>query len=490
VTPAEKTLSRVRGTLRAAVVRAREFDVALDIGRTLGQLNWHNNDGLLSEEHLEEELHHRHGAALAPRMRPTLVASVEWLHVISEAYVVGGHTRLLEMLLDAQRRAGATVAVAVTRSAAPSFVSRAEAAGAVVHALTGTPSMRAAGLVALGRAAQRIVLHIHPDDLGAALAARQLQGEGRQVLFVNHADHVFSYGVGGADLCLEVSGFGWRISEAKRPVRAQHFLGIPVTAVAADTPPARTSGVAARTILSMGSSHKYKPAGGYDLPAFISNLLDHSDATAEMIGPSASDPWWASALARHAGRLRLSGPLPFAEAATRFTEATAYVDSFPINGGTAFPQALMAGMSVFGPGADAGGYNLADALRFPSLTAMTHALTAFLADGIPPARESEIRRRIAVEYNADAVAARLAAAAGGRLCLPPPELLASPRTLDWYPQMWRAEGLVHVDLASSQHMAVAARAALGLQILARDHVRVRPAGRRWLLRWAASGRIG
>jgi hypothetical protein len=487
--PAQATLAHVRRILRRAVLGARDLDGALMAGRLLGEVNWWNNDGLLAEEELEEAVHRRHGPALAACAPTAPAAAVEWLHVISEAHAFGGHTRLLAMLLAAQRRTGAEAAVAVTRSAPASFAADVRASGASLIPLAGTPAMRAAELIGYGRSAQRIVLHIHPDDLGAALAARQLRAEGRQVLFVNHADHVFSYGVGAADLCLEVSGFGWRLSEARRPARARHFLGIPVNETECVPPPPRAPGTPTGTVFSMGSYNKYKPGGGYDFPAFVSDLLDRTRTSVEVIGAYPSDPWWAAALERHGGRLQLLGSRPFEETSARLAAAACYVDSFPINGGTAFPQALMAGKTVFGPGADAGGYNLADSLRFPSVQAMSDALCAFLDTGIPLEGEQAIRSRIATEFNADAIAARLLEAVEGRPGLPPPELLASPRALHWYPEMWRAGGQVDVRMRGHKAplVGLSTRLELALRIAGRPEVRGAPCGRRAMLRWVLKG---
>lgn len=484
---AEATLRRLRRAIRRAALRTLNPNQALTSAELLGLLNWHNNDGLLSEEAVEAELHARHGAAIAASAPPQRHARVNWLHVISEALPFGGHTRLLEMLLGAQARAGKRVAVAVTRSGDPGFREAVAQAGATLHLLDGTRAERVSALIALGRTAERIVLHIHPDDAGAALAARLLRSEGREVLFVNHADHAFSYGPGAADVCLEVSGFGWRLSAARRAIHAQHFLGIPVEESARSVPePDQNDRPPQGPVFSMGNGQKYQPANAYDFPAFVSHLLDRTDAEMEIVGPSPSKPWWTETLERHGDRIRLLGPRPYKETSARLAVAAAYVDSFPMNGGTAFPQALMAGKTVFGPGADHGGYSLADTLLSPTVEAMTEALIAFLRTGAPPKHEGKVRRSIAEEFNADAIAARLEAAAEGDLRSPPPELMAAPRRLDHFVDVWRADGRVTFDLAAANGLPGQDRLALAWACRSRP-LGLKGAGRKTVLLWALRG---
>lgn len=473
-------LETLRSTLRSSALKAGSLEPALEAGRFLGRLNWLNDDGLLSEDALEIALLERHAAELDRHARRRGGEAFDWLHVISTAYIQGGHTRLLENLLAGLSRTGARQAVIVTAAAPDDFRKRA-AALAAVRQLEGNFSQRAGGILVEGRGAARIVLHTHPDDLGSALAARALRAEGHRVLFVNHADHVFSYGPGAADSVLEISSWGWRLTAARRAAHAQHFLGIPVEAPT-DTPAPTPEG----PIMSIGAAKKYRPTavdGGF--PAFLLALLARTDRDVELIGPRETDPWWAEVIEGHPGRVRFRGPLSFAETEVRLREAGAYVDSFPVNGGTAFPQALMANRTVFGPGGDDGGYGLAGALRSPSLAEMTDALLAFLESGREPPRQTQIRRRIAEEFSVEAVTDRLIAAAHGRDVPVPAELAASPRKLDWHAGIWRDRGETAVELHPAPHLPFSTRLQLASR-MAGPTLQRRFRSRR-LLKWTLRG---
>jgi hypothetical protein len=425
---------------RGAAIAAPQTDAAMGAGRVLGRLLWQNMIGPVGDEAFETLLFERHGPALAKAASPAETPFVDWLHVISESYDYGGHTALLEALV-AMQVPQQRIAIAVTTSATPRFSARCAQLGTPLYRLRGRLLDKAVGLVALGRRAARIMLHIHPDDLGAALAARVLRDEGRRVVFLNHADHVFSFGPGAADIVAEISGFGWRLTAERRMVRAQHFLGIPLTHLPTALAPSEVArAIAEGPILSIGHARKYRPAGTQNFPAFLMELMRRTDRTVELIGPSPADPWWQPVLARHGDRLRLRGPLPYEETCRRLSAAACYVDSFPVTGGSALTQGLMAGKAVFALAYPAGGYSLADIMRSNSAKEMVEQILAFLASGKESVVQSETRARVAAEFGKEALARRLARLDEGAQDPPPAEMLAAARDLNYHADMWRACG--------------------------------------------------
>ena len=65
--------------------------------------------------------------------------------------------------------------------------------GVVFTLIRGDETERARAVVRAGLSADCVILHIHPDDIGAAIAAAALRRAGVRVLFVNHADHSFAF---------------------------------------------------------------------------------------------------------------------------------------------------------------------------------------------------------------------------------------------------------------------------------------------------------
>lgn len=434
-------ITELAAICRGGALSATSTEAALGAAATLGGILWANSVGTVEDEALEAALYERYGASLAAAAETARIEAhpADWLHVISEAYDSGGHTRLLEELLALQARQRST-AVAVTTSLTPRFAERCAEIGAPVYRLRGNLADRAAGVIAIGRRAHRIMLHIHPEDIGAAIAARVLRNEGREVVFLNHADHVFGFGHGAATTVAEVSGFGWRLTAERRTARAQHFLGIPVPPSPQPTPDAAAQAIADGPILSIGSAHKYRPDGGQDFPTFLMTLMSRTNRPVELIGPTPDDPLWQPVRAKYGNRLRLLGTLPFEDTLTRLAAAACYVDSFPITGGTALTQGLMAGKAVFAPPYPAGGYSLTDALRAPSIAAMTQQILDFLDSRDEPAAQSAIRHRIAAEFGTEALAQRLARLEQGAEDPPPHEMLAAAQDLDYFANAWRRCG--------------------------------------------------
>lgn len=458
---------------RSAALSATRTEAALGAGSMLGRIFWLNDVGTVEDEALESALHERHGPSLAEAAAKFRIDDqpLDWLHIITEAYDSGGHTQLLEAVLSAQT-AHRRLAVAVTTTQTPRFAKRCAEFGIPVHRLKGSLASRAARLIALGRRAQRIMLHIDPDDLGAAIAARVLRDEGHEVVLLNHADHVFGFGHGAATIVAEVSGFGWRLTAERRVAQAQHFLGIP-TMTASPQPTLEAAMQAAKEgpILSIGSAYKYRPNGGEDFQAFLMALMSRTDRQVDLIGPTPEDPWWKPVLARHGSRLRLLGRLSFEDTLAHLAAAACYVDSFPITGGTALTQGLMSGKTIFAPPYPAGGYSLADALRAPSIEAMTEQVLAYLASGKEPPEQAVIRRRIADEFGTEALKHRLARLEQGAKDPPPEEMLAAAQDMDFFTKAWRQGGASVFAVPRQARPGLATRIALTRRVAGRPGIR-------------------
>jgi hypothetical protein len=481
----DATLRQLRFYLRSKAIESQRVEDALTLGSLLGYTNFSNNDGLLEDEELEQLLFRRFRSELTPGADVAESGSghVHVLHVISEAYENGGHTRLLANLVEGARGLGlGSQLVAITREAPESFIATIHDLGAETRRLGGTLSERARTLIRLGRSADAIVLHIHPDDLPAALAARALRDQGKCVLFLNHADHVFTFGPGAAETVLEISAFGWYATQLRRHANAQHYLGIPVVGSvwATDASPTDIHG----PIVAIGSGYKFEPDKRLDFPDFLVKLLDRVPNDAELIGPSGDEPWWVEVKSKHPKRVSFTGPLSFEETQRRLGGASCYVDSFPVGGGTAFTQALMTGRAVFSPfGGERGGYSLADGLAAPGVAEMTNDIVEFLRSGCEPKCLAEIRRRILSEFSATAVAGRFQHALSGT-CEPPPEdILESGYNLDLHVEMWRDRAVVTVP----RRRDWAPLPLLGRLSVLRDLAIGRVSGysrrQRWLLAW-------
>lgn len=459
----EATLSHIRENIRMLTLNAESLEQALEAGCLLGRLNWINNDGKLEDEALEVALLKKYNGELLSRSKPeSLLGEIDWLHVITNAYDSGGHTPLLKKIVNGLVARGSGQNVVVTGSVTKRFLEDITAMiGLEPIQLNGPLAERASALIRLGRRAKYIVLYIHPNDLGAALAARILRREGHRVLFVNHADHVFSYGPGAADTVLEISGWGWNATKRGRMICSQSFLGIPLEAsISRSRPPLNGP------VISIGGGDKYKPGNNIvNFPTFLQKLLPLIDQKVELIGPKGTECWWQDLIMQHKGQVQFFGTLPYNETQCRLIAASAYLDSFPITGGTAFPQALVAGKVVFGLREQSGGYSLADMLRYSSVEAMTEALVLYLRTGEEPLMQDFVRTRIRQNFSVKSVVDRLNVAASGGLCLPPKEMMEVTICSNYYSKIWRNTNTVQIDLTKMSSFSRQTRLNLAYKLI-------------------------
>ncbi len=443
-------LSDLKKFLEELALQAPSAEISLRVVKMLGTVLWNNHDGILSAENFEKVLLESLEGKLTNALKLPSEPSFQYLHIVTQTYGYGGHTLLLRQIAQAQQKAGHAPRILCLQDA-PSldFGSFGIPPGQVLVpkiSLSNRHDLltKARATLNIAAHARTIVLHIHPDDIGSALVARLLRRMGRRVLFLNHADHVFSYGPGAADAILEVSGWGWKVTAAQRAHRAQSYIGIAAVIDRENRATAAASVDLDGPIVSMGSPIKYQPAPGNDFPRFLTDLLRRVPNPAELIGPSGDEPWWSGLREAHPGRVTFHGLLPFEKAKTVLARASCYLDSFPQGGGTAFTQAFMAGKKVFASNRRfAGGYSIAEAFRSDTIEEMIEEIVAFLS-GMPIERrvdEDDLRERIAREFSAAAVADRVEAAARGDYVLPPDEIFSCARPLDYYSKVSRGRSI-------------------------------------------------
>ncbi|MGK7651077.1 hypothetical protein ACSQ76_01125 [Roseovarius sp. B08] len=390
--------------LSSAALSSTSINDALAFLRLYARLNWENISGFFSNEPLEDAIYNEWRQSLCCSDHNSF-PQADFLHIATQTHRQGGHTRLLWNLSEGLRDYG-TQALLLTDARKRNFV---DDFPGPVSRLEGPLAARSAGIVAASRNAKTVLLHIHPDDSPAALAARVLRAEGKRVLFVNHADHVFSLATGAADVVLEICMTGWKTTSGHRSFRAQSFMGIPI---ATDRKP-QVPHVAPRDgpIVSMGNSWKYDPAQQLSFPDFLMRLLPKIQNDVVLIGPSEKDGYWKEVMDAFPGRIRLCGLLPTNEVDRILKSASCYIDSFPIEGGTSYPQAVMAGVPCFAPNAnEASGITPVEELRFETVDELEHEVVKFLHGEPYPFDLNATQRRLRRDFSEAAVAARVLAA--------------------------------------------------------------------------------
>ncbi len=292
----------------------------------------------------------------APSLPIRKGAAKTWLHLISTAYMIGGHTRLVERLI-VNASAGnedqhSIILIDQGKQPFPSWLSdAAESSGGTLIKLPVELSLVERARVVRRSAlewADGVVLHVHPNDTVASVAFAPSGGP--PVVYVNHADHVFWLGSGCPDIVADIRPEGRDLTISRRGDLQSMIVPIPLELPGPVVPAAearRFLGIAANAVvlLTIASGYKFAPYRELDFPANAAKILqNHTDAILLVVGPEATDPHWQNALELTGGRIRLLGIQ--AEIEQYYAAADICLESFPIGSLTSTLDAMLRGVPV------------------------------------------------------------------------------------------------------------------------------------------------
>ena len=328
--------SLIRGLV--AVGRPEELEATAFWAQVAAHFAWMSHPGYFTSLELEARL----SSSWSPRRIdppiPVRSGPSRVLHVLTQAYGVGGHTRLAWRWIRADRgRKSSVVLTGQGLATIPRQLSESvAAAGGSLSDLSsnrGGLLVRAAALRALMANADIVVLHVHPYDTLPILAMAAWVDR-PPVLFMNHADHVFWVGATVSDVVVNIRGSSARLASARRGVEASRLALLPIPIDPPDRSPSRMEarhalGLDAGEVvaLSVAASYKFEPNGAPDfIETLIPVLTRVPNLTVLAVGPS-PEGRWAAAEARSLGRLRALGVR--SDLDLLYRAADLYVDSFP-----------------------------------------------------------------------------------------------------------------------------------------------------------------
>ncbi len=274
------------------------------------------------------------------------------LHVLSEAYAYGGHTRLVWRWITRDPRAGD---VALTNQLGPvprelsAAVERSGGRLWDLRASAGDLASRAVALRDRMQHADVVVAHLHPYD-AVALAAAAMPGPRPPVVYENHADHTYWLGLATADLVCDFRAAGQRVSTQRRGIADDRTVLLPLPVDA----PAAVSGDGVRRALRLrpedvlglvvADPGKVAPLWGRGMADLLGPVLaGHPRLKVALVGVPAHGTWQALA-ERFPGRVfpvgRVDDPAPW------YAAADVYLNSYPVVAGTSVLEAAAAGLPV------------------------------------------------------------------------------------------------------------------------------------------------
>lgn len=311
------------------------------------------------------------------------------LHVATQVYATGGHTRVLERWLERDAGRRSTVLLLRQDGPVPASLRRAcDAAGApVVAAQGGDLFERARDLRALACAHDVVVLHVSPFEVVPALAFAEPEGRPATVLF-NHASQHLWCGVAAVDVLASLWALDADDAIARRGLAAERSLVLPLPATPRTLPGRDTARAAlglpadAPVLLCAASPYKLdavlQPSFRDSVAALLAGLPDVHVLVA---GPTPEH----GHVPDHP-RARALGPVP--DIGPLLAAADLLLDSWPASGATMMLDAAAAGVPCVALGGGdpsvelvrppAGLFDgtVTNAADLPELVAVTGALLA------------------------------------------------------------------------------------------------------------------
>lgn len=343
-------LGILHGSLRR---RSRDAERAIEIVEAAANVAWFCHAGIFVLP-FAERLLREHAGLADPLAKPdpmTRSADGRTLHVLTEVYPVGGHTRLVKRWIEGLD--DEPHAVVLVRQRMPLDPSWLVPEGRDVPLIDleragGGRRARVARLVALFRAARRVILHIHPDDACSVAAA--YRSPDAEIHFLNHADHVAWLGAGLPVVFLNLRHRGTRLAETRRGIDVAACGEVPVPIarpLAASRDDARRHlgiGSHEHLILTVASGYKFNPVDGRSLLEPLGHVLRRRDVRLMAVGVEPDHPLFAPLAARHPGRVLCLGNIP--APTLHRAAADVYLDSYPFCSITSMLESAAMGTPV------------------------------------------------------------------------------------------------------------------------------------------------
>ena len=371
------------------------YDVAAAWVEMAADQAWHGHPGFFADDRLERLLA-RIGTATTKafhsRASEGSDAPRRVLHVLTEAYAIGGHTRFVWRWIEADR--GRRHCVVLTRHRLPGplpqrLLSAPQATGGWLRALDWRrflPVARAGQLRALAAEFDLVAVHAHPFDVVPAIAFAGAGGP--PAVVVNHAGFSFWTGRGVADVvaCLRPSSRD--VAMTRRGIELDRCPPLPIPVNQPDRIVSRSEararlGLAADAVVlfTVADPFKYLPfEPGRSFVDLVTSVA-RADRRVQVLAIGPDDQGaWREAREQTGGRVRALGRHP--EVALHERAADLYLDPFPVTSPTSFLEAGSHGLPIvsFCPHRHRAAVLCADDFALDDLLVRTESAASFTAE--------------------------------------------------------------------------------------------------------------
>lgn len=299
--------------------------------------------GTFSSKDIEQELliiSQNHFIELASKPQKN-----SFLHVFSECYVTGGHTRVCERWIEfsPNNELHSVILLRQNREIPiPNLlreVVKDKGGKFLVQNNSYNSIEKALELRKIASEYDVIILHVHMDDVVPIIAFGTEEFK-RPVIFFNHADHLFWIGVSISDQVVNLRTFAKKLDIKYRGTSKNFVLPLPIHEVSV---PKNLDQIAkiklglgfaasAKIILTIAASWKFKPFGKYNFVEMAFELVSkNKDIVVLAIGPSKNEELWDLAFQKSGGRINAIGCVDNDEVEKYLSIADIAIDSFPIS---------------------------------------------------------------------------------------------------------------------------------------------------------------
>jgi hypothetical protein len=273
------------------------------------------------------------------------------LHVITEAYPIGGHTRLVTRWIEVLGEEKHAIVLVRQRCPVPeSLVNRNTSKTTCINLAqeTTTHEQKVAYLASLMRVARRVILHIHMDDACSVAAA--YQNPAAEIHFLNHADHLAWLGAGLPITFLNLRQRGIKICRSRRGIPIENCGNIPVpitmSAKISRQDARKRLGISERdcVVLSIASEFKFTPIGERSMHEPLARISRRKNLKMIFIGPRPENPFFARLRENNPEKVWCLGPIP--DPTLYRAAADIYLDSYPFGSITSMLEAAASGLPI------------------------------------------------------------------------------------------------------------------------------------------------
>jgi len=279
------------------------------------------------------------------------------LHVMSESYAIGGHTKLVELFIKNTQCIYENQSLVITDQ-------RTELAESLKNVINVTGELtllnindsyinKAIKLANIASEYELIVLHIHPYDITSNLAFGNNNFK-RPILYLNHADHMFWCGVSISDMVLDLTEEGSIFSQKTRGVKKSKIVNIPIIEKKSNLTKKEARKFLnldqnEKIILSIASEYKYGRTKD-EISNFANmskNIIEKvENSTFLLIGPSKENPYWNDIFVKTKGKVNPLGLKDRKLLEYYIVSSDLYIESFPFASYTAFLDTALFGIKM------------------------------------------------------------------------------------------------------------------------------------------------